>query len=57
MYTPCNSDSASNKSFEFVDHYPKHAGRSFSKSPRPDIASKTGVPGPGSYRHLSEFIH
>lgn len=35
----------------------QNKGGSFSKSSRPDIANKSGYPGPGSYKHLSEFIH
>lgn len=35
----------------------KQGGASFGKSSRPDIANKSAVPGPGSYRHPSEFIH
>ena len=50
-------DGANNKSYDIIDRFLQHKGQSFGKSPRPDIASSAKVPGPGSYKYVSEFIH
>ena len=50
-------DAANKKSYDIIDRFLQQKGSSFGKSPRPDIANKSGAPGPGSYRHASEFIH
>ena len=57
MYFWSYIDNYDKKNYDIIDRFKQNKGVSFGKTPRPDIGNRSGFPGPGSYRHLSEFVH